>query len=244
MVRTLAVTSSPREPSPRVAPRTQPAVLVGERDAQAVDLQLGDVGDRRRRRAPAAPSRDALVEGAQLLLVVRVVEAEHRHEVLDRREALDRPPADALRRRIGGDEIRMLRLEPLELVQQPIELLVGDLGIVVDVVALFVMPDGIAQLARARFSTSITDLPGPRRHEDTKTRRENQISSCVFVSSCLRGCIVHPDTGQSGGPSSGGPSSSPATSANARYAGRPNSTSRTRRSERGRASRARESPRS
>ena len=41
----------------------------------------------------------------------------------------------------------MLRLELLELVQQPIELLVRDLRIVVDVVALFVMADGVAQLA-------------------------------------------------------------------------------------------------
>ena len=35
----------------------------------------------------------------------------------------------------------MFGLEPLELVQQPIELLVGDLRGVVDVVALFVVAD-------------------------------------------------------------------------------------------------------
>ena len=67
IVRTLAVTSSPRAPSPRVAPRTSRPSLVGQRDAEAVDLQLGDVGDRRRRRGrrpcararrtPAAPLR-------------------------------------------------------------------------------------------------------------------------------------------------------------------------------------------
>ena len=31
----------------------QPAVLVGQRDAEAVDLQLGDVGDRRVAESPA-----------------------------------------------------------------------------------------------------------------------------------------------------------------------------------------------
>ena len=124
------------------------AVLVGQRDAQAVDLQLGDV-----RRPAASPSAGALahalVERPQLLLVVGVVEAEHRREVFDGREALDRAAGDALRRRIGGDELGMLRLEPLELVQQAVELLVGDLGIVVDVVALFVVPDRVAQLVDA-----------------------------------------------------------------------------------------------
>ena len=125
------------------------AVLVGQRDAQAVDLHLGDVRDRGVARARALAH--ALVERPQLLVVVGVVEAEHRREVLDGLEALDRTAGHALRRRIGGDEIGMLGLEPLELVQQPIELLVGDLRVVVDVVALFVMPDRVTQLADALF---------------------------------------------------------------------------------------------
>ena len=83
------------------------AVLVGERDAEAVDLQLGDV--RRRGASPSpAPLTHALVERAQLVLGVGVVEAEHRHEVLDGREAFDRPAADALGRGIGRDEIGVL----------------------------------------------------------------------------------------------------------------------------------------
>ena len=43
----------------------------------------------------------------------------------------------------------MLRLERLELVQQPVELFVGNLGVVVDVVALFVVADRAAQLVDA-----------------------------------------------------------------------------------------------
>ena len=73
----------------------------------------------------------------------------------------------------------MLRFEPLELVQQPIELLVGDLGIVVDVVALFVMPDGVAQLADA-LQHIHQNLPGPRRLEDSKTHEEKQ-TPMIFV---------------------------------------------------------------
>ena len=125
----------------------QPPVLVGQRNAQAVDLQLGDVDDRLVAEAGAAA--DPLVECPRARLVVGVVEAEHRREVLDRLESFDRPAGDALGRRVGRDEIGMLRLEPLELVQQPIELLVGDLRVVVDVVALFVVADVVAKLSDA-----------------------------------------------------------------------------------------------
>ena len=66
------------------------AVLVGERDAQAVDLQLGDVANRV---GSAQPAPHALVEGAQFLFVVGVVERQHRGEVLDGGKAsTGRPP--------------------------------------------------------------------------------------------------------------------------------------------------------
>ena len=42
----LGVTSSPVRPSPRVAPRTQHAVLVDQVDGEPVDLQLAQVVDR------------------------------------------------------------------------------------------------------------------------------------------------------------------------------------------------------
>ena len=67
-------------------------------------------------------------------------------------EAFGDAAADALGRRVGGDEIGMLGFELLELVQQPIELLVRNLGLVVDVVALFVVPDGLAKCRDAMRS--------------------------------------------------------------------------------------------
>ncbi len=54
--------------------------------------------------------------------------------------------ADALGRRIGGDEIGMIALEILQLAQERVELGVGDLRVLVDVVALFVMADLLAKL--------------------------------------------------------------------------------------------------
>src|SRR5262249_31209987 len=76
-------------------------------------------------------------------------EAEHRHEMFDGLEAFSRPSGDALRRRVGGDEVRVFGLEMLELVQQRVELLVCDFRIVVDVIALFVMTDRITKLLQA-----------------------------------------------------------------------------------------------
>jgi len=43
----------------------------------------------------------------------------------------------------------MLRLEAFELVQEPIELVVGNFGIVEDVVPLLVMPNQLTELVQA-----------------------------------------------------------------------------------------------
>jgi hypothetical protein len=91
-------------PAHAVAPRRaadEPAVLVRQGDAETVDLQLGDV---RHRLVSARALAHALVEGPQLGLGVRVVEAEHRARVLDGGEALGDAPAHALRGRVGDDQ--------------------------------------------------------------------------------------------------------------------------------------------
>ena len=131
------------------------AVLVDELDAGAVELRLGHVLDRRSR--PEQPA-DALVEGAQLGLVHRVVEREHRHRVRDRGEALGRRRAHALGRRVGPAQLRVRRLELGELAEQPVVLGVGDLGPVERVVEAVVAADLLDQevdaLARVRGSSS------------------------------------------------------------------------------------------
>src|SRR5687768_2155595 len=95
---TLAVTSSPVMPSPRVA-----AAAILERNAQAVDLQFGDVRHRAFKvlQATAQP----FVECPQLVFVVRVVQAEHRLGMAYGRENFGGTAADALRGGIDRDQI-------------------------------------------------------------------------------------------------------------------------------------------
>ncbi len=117
--------------------------LVGQGNAEAVDLELGDVGHRRVAEAGAFP--EALVEGAEVVLVVGVVEAEHLGEMLDGRKRPGEDPAHALGRRVGRDEIRVGLLETFELVDEPVERLVGNLRAAVGVVLLFVVADLLAE---------------------------------------------------------------------------------------------------
>ncbi len=110
-----------------------------------VDLQLRDVGQGLV--AGVQRAAEPLVEGPSVGLVVCVVEAEHRRRVTRLREALDRPPADPLRGRVGRDEVGVRLLEPGEGPHQLVELGVRDLRIVEDVVALFVIPDALAKIS-------------------------------------------------------------------------------------------------
>ena len=126
------------------------ALFVGERDAQAVDLQLRDVVDRVRHDAGVGEAlAHALVERPELGLVVGVVETEHRLGVADLVELLADAAAHALRWRVGRDERRMLLLELQELAQQIVELRVTDLRLVGDVIALFVVADEPPELGDA-----------------------------------------------------------------------------------------------
>ena len=92
---------------------------------------------------------NALVERAQILFVVGVVEAEHRLEVLDLGEALGGTSADALRRRIRRQQLGMRGFERLELVHQRVEVGVADLGRGLYVVQLFVTAYFLAEMLDA-----------------------------------------------------------------------------------------------
>src|SRR5713101_1811253 len=80
----------------------QAAVLIREADGKAVDLQLCAVMD-----VAADGAAHAPVEGSNLILVKRVLKAEHRRTVANLRELLRGLATNALRRRIGGDELRV-----------------------------------------------------------------------------------------------------------------------------------------
>ena len=117
------------------------ALAIDDGDAEAVDLELGRVGD-----VPAGEElAHALVELADLVLVVAVLDAHHRAAVDDGGEALDGLLADPLRRRFGRHEVGEAGLEVAELAHEAVELRVGDLGVVVDVVLALVVEDLPAQ---------------------------------------------------------------------------------------------------
>ena len=153
----------------------QTAVLVRQRDAQAVDLQLGDVRNLRRRLgglstlpAPAAtPLRTRSSKARSSASLYALSRLSIGCDVRDGLESLDHAAPNPLRRRIGRDQLGVVRFQPLELMQQLIELLVRDFRIVMNVVALFVTSDGIAQLAEAL--QHIHHKPaGATTHEDAR----------------------------------------------------------------------------
>ena len=77
----------------------QPALLVDDRDRDAVDLELAQEAGAR-----AALPLDAGRPGGQLVAGEGVVQALHPLEVLDRRERGGEAAVDLLARRLGGDE--------------------------------------------------------------------------------------------------------------------------------------------
>ena len=105
------------------------AVLVGERDRQAVDLRLGHVAELAGGDVEALELvADARLPGAQLLLVAGVGEGEHRLGVLDLLELVERRAADPLGRRVGRAQLGVVVLDRAQLVEQGVVLVVADLG--------------------------------------------------------------------------------------------------------------------
>ena len=115
------------------------AALVQQRDRDPVDLRLGDEAQ-----LPgpdvelAQPVVQARLPGPELLRAAGVAQREHRLQVANRLELVDRLAADPLGRRIGAAKLGVLRLERPELVEQRVVGVVADLGIVEDVVAMVV----------------------------------------------------------------------------------------------------------
>ncbi len=131
-------------------PADEHAVLVEQRDREAVDLRLGHelklrVVDPLAREVGAHPRHP----GAQLLLGAGVCERQHRDLVADLRQRRDRLAAHALRGRVGRDELGVGGLDRAQLVEQRVVLVVADRRVVEDVVAPAVLVQLGAQLGRA-----------------------------------------------------------------------------------------------
>ena len=119
----------------------QQAVFINQRYRHAVDLQFDNPFDR----FTGQQLRHPLAVLFQLVEAVGVFDREHRHAMVDRREALDRLLADALRGAIGRDQFRMLCFESLEMLDEPVVLGIGNIGGRLDVVLPVVVADFFAK---------------------------------------------------------------------------------------------------
>ena len=141
MVRRFWVTSSPRWPSPRVAPCTnvpfsyirataKPSSFSSHTQIEGLCLQ--QVGH------PLAPR-------PELIVVEGVGQAKHRLLVLHLCEACGRLGPHPLRGRVGRNQLRVILLEALQLAEQSVVLLVAYLGGIKDVVAVVVVVELFAE---------------------------------------------------------------------------------------------------
>ncbi len=147
----------------------QAAALVGERQGDAVDFgfgaQGGAVGVGRGRRVgeearggrggvfggggQAQGLGGAVVPGAEFVLVVGVVDRQHRHGMRDGDEVVDGGAADPPGGRVGGLQVRVGFFELLQLAQEGVEFGVAQLGGVAGVVQRVVPGEFAAQKSGA-----------------------------------------------------------------------------------------------
>jgi len=122
----------PHVPIPTGKSGGETPLLVDQLDRGSVELGLGHQGER-----PVAPPEHAahpLVKGLHLGGVHGVVQGQHGRAVRSGLEALDGGSTHALRRRIHSTQLRILLLQLLQLAKESIELGVGDLRPVFQVV--------------------------------------------------------------------------------------------------------------
>ncbi len=128
------------------------APLVAQRDGEPVDLELRHVlevfGRLGRCGQPEAAPHPG-IERPELVVAEGVREREHRSPMPDLRERAARRHPDLLGRRVRGDQGREGGLERDQLPQERVVLGVGDLGRVVEVVALVRAAQRLRELAVA-----------------------------------------------------------------------------------------------
>jgi hypothetical protein len=116
-------------------------------DREPVNLKFGDVF----KGATIGKLAAALVECAQVFYVVAVVQREHRAAMHVLVKTFGRTSADALRRAVGRDKLRVLGLNLYQTSKERVIFRVGNLGIVVNVIQLFVTANLFAQTLYLAF---------------------------------------------------------------------------------------------
>ena len=130
------------EAVPTSSPGLEHAILVGHGDGQTVDLQLADVVEGGIIDQAPVPGLPCL----ELLQVEGIGKTEEWQPVLDGGEGIAGGRPNALRRRVGRHEAGVGLFHVLQLPKQQVVLVVADLGVVKDVVAIVVMAQAFAQV--------------------------------------------------------------------------------------------------
>ncbi len=111
-------------------------------EGEAVEFEFGHVLEG----LVAEDVADALVEGAEFGFVEGVVEAEHGGGMGEFDKAFAGGSANALGGRVGSDERGVGLFEGLELAHESVVLGVGELGLIEDVIEVFVVAEILAEL--------------------------------------------------------------------------------------------------
>ena len=124
----------------------QMTVLIKQADRQTIQFGFAAVLDysaiaEQVARRQIQPFAHAAVEIEQILLLEGIAQTQHRHFVAHLTERRQRRSADPLGRRLGRHQLRVLRLERLEFVEQAVVLRIGNAGFVEHVVAVVVGVD-------------------------------------------------------------------------------------------------------
>ena len=152
------------------------AVLVGERDGHAVDLQLQHPLDGARVRL-LEKLFDAAAPGGEVGGIVGVVDREHRQPMPHRLELRYRLVADPLRGAVGRHQFGMFVLEHTQVGEQAIVVAVADLRCRLDVILPVVMPDLLPQTF---------DLSGGRRSHGRSVPAASWSRLRLAADSCSR----------------------------------------------------------
>jgi hypothetical protein len=126
----------------------QHAILVEQRNGDAVDLRFDHDPDWFVRQQPLQPA----VKVGDFRFRVGVIEAEHRRPMRHLRKRLQRRAADALRRRFGRGELRVLVLQIDELAIKGVVFAIADRRRRLLIVAAVVLCDLPAQFGDALLS--------------------------------------------------------------------------------------------
>ena len=122
------------------------AVLIGKRHAQTVDLKLAGIGDA----AGTERILGALEPCVELVQIHGIVHGIHARHVRYRRKLLAHVAAHALGIAVGRHQVRIGRLDLLQLNEHFVKGGVRDLGRIEHVVAIGMVVELVAQLGRAR----------------------------------------------------------------------------------------------